>query len=214
MGKSTAKQVCYQAEEFHNLHKWATKTTFNCYCHGGRHLLPFPLTTAPVLTKKVLGALVDTKLTTRQQRALAAKKANGTQVCLRKSEQVKGGDPSPPLSTGQATPGVLGTVLGSLCKGDMELLERVQKRATAMVKGLEHLTYKERLRAVTAQPGEEKAEGDLISAYKYLKGGCKDNGARLFSVVPSDRARSNGHKLKHKRVHQTMMRHFFFFLPL
>ncbi|KAK4809663.1 hypothetical protein QYF61_002560 [Mycteria americana] len=36
--------------------------------------------------------------------------------------------------------------------------------------------------------------------YKYLKGDCKENQARLFSVVPSDRPRGKGHKLKHRRI--------------
>lgn len=39
---------------------------------------------------------------------------------------------------------------------------------------------------------------NFISAYKYLKGGCKEDGAMLFSVVPSVRTRGDVHKLEHK----------------
>ncbi|KAK4831820.1 hypothetical protein QYF61_019343 [Mycteria americana] len=50
-----------------------------------------------------------------------------------------------------------------LSRRDMDILESVQQTATKMMKRLEHLSYEERLRAGTVQPGEEKVEGDFIN---------------------------------------------------
>ena len=49
--------------------------------------------------------------------------------------------------------------------------------------------------AETVQPGEEKAQGDLIHVHKHLIGGNEEEGSRLFSVVSSDRTRGNAHTL-------------------
>jgi len=98
----------------------------------------------------------------------------------------------------------------SLYKKDMALLEWVQRRATKIIRGLEHLSYEERLRELGPLILEKRRlHCDLKAAFQYFKEGYKKDGENLFSKACCDRTRCIGFKLKEGRFRLDIRKKFF-----
>lgn len=86
----------------------------------------------------------------------------------------------------------------------MDILEWLQQRATRMIRELDC-----RVRKVKSLGCSKKVQ---IQIYQHLNTADEDSKgvrASLYSGTPSDRIRSSGHKLKHRKFHPNTQNHFY-----
>jgi len=79
-----------------------------------------------------------------------------------------------------------------------------------MIRGLEQISYEEKLRDLGLfSLKKRRLWGDLIAALQYLEGADKKKEDRLFGWVCCERTRGNGFKLKQGRFRPDIRKKFF-----
>ena len=125
-----------------------------------------------------------------QQGALAAQKANRIMGCIQSSVASRVREVILRLYSMLVRPQLEHCIQmwSPQYRRDTDLSECVQRRATNMAQGMEHLHYEDRLRELGLCSLENRRlQGDLIETFQYLKGGYNKEGDRLFSRVYCDR---------------------------
>lgn len=96
-----------------------------------------------------------------------------------------------------------------LYKKDLISLEKVQRRATRMIRGFKNISYEERLKSLKLHSVKYRfLRADLIEVFKILKSGETSDLTEMFKLN-SSRTRGNGLKLKKEYVKTAQRLNFF-----
>ena len=166
--------------------------------------------------ERVLGIIVTSDLKPSAQAARAAAAANSMLGRIKRTFTCLDDETMPALYKALVRPHMEYAIQtwSPYLKKDIKMLEKVQRRATKLVKSISHLTYEDRLKCLGLTTLEKRRKrGDMIEVFKLLKGYdlLRMEGNFLKLDNGSNNRKTRGHSLKlSKPRHRTWKRHQFF----
>ena len=162
--------------------------------------------------EKDLGVIVSSDLKNHSQCAEQCKKANRILGFISRNFEYKSKDIILPLYKSLVRPQLEYAVQfwSPYLNKDIELLERVQRRATKMIPNLRNMPYEERLRMLRLPKLESRRlRGEMIEVFKILKGFEKVDSRQFFHLSEVGITRNNGLKIQVKRFRTNIAKNFF-----
>jgi ribonucleases P/MRP protein subunit RPP40 len=145
-----------------------------------------------------LGVIIDNKLRFKKQCAKAANKANQVLGMINRNVRSRNKEVVMKLYKGLVRPLMEYSIQAwnPYKKGDIKLLERVQKRATKMIEGFSNKNYNDRLAELKLTTLEDRRlRGDMIMTYKMLNGFERVDTNNLWTLNRNSSLRGNSRKL-------------------
>lgn len=161
-----------------------------------------------------LGIIVESSGKVTEQCITAAKKANIALGMIKRNINYKSKDVIIRFYKALVRP-KLEYCVQAWCpylKKDMDILERVQRRATKMIAGLRNVKYEDRLVVTGLLPlDKRRVRGDLIQVFKFINSIDKIDYRKLFNISEASRPKTRGHcqKLVKKRSRLELRKNFF-----
>ncbi|CAM5122732.1 unnamed protein product [Eretmochelys imbricata] len=145
-----------------------------------------------------LGVIMDSSLKMSMQGAAAVKKANGMLGIIKKGIENKMENILLPLYKSKVRPHLEYCIQmwSPHLKKDILALEKVQKRATKMIRGMEWVPYEERLKRLGLFSLEKRRlRGDMTEVYKIMSGVERVNKEKLFTCSHYIRTRGSPNEI-------------------
>jgi len=162
--------------------------------------------------EKDLGVHVDNQLKFNQHAATAVKKANRILGVIKRAFTNRDGDAMSRLFKTLVRPHLeyANCIWGPTRKGDSDMIESVQRRATRLIPEIQHLPYEERLRHLKLPSMKyRRLRGDMIQTFKIIKGFDRLNPSELFEKPHHASTRGHSEKLHVKYCRTELRKRFF-----